>query len=297
MIPQATKHPPDVVLYHDACADGFGAAWALWQRYPKARFLPVKHGEPPPPDLENQRVLIVDFSYPRKTVEDLAQSTASLCILDHHITARDALADLPYAHFDLTKSGAVLAWEWGHGTEAPWLLRYVQDKDLWQWQLPASREINAAIASYPFDFTVWNEFQRETLEMEGRAILRYEKHLVRKIAEEAALVSFHSYTVPMIYSPILTSQIGEQLSQNHPFCIIWHQQRGRRYFSLRSRPDGVDVAALVTRHGGGGHPNAAGFSVPLNSQQMDDLDKVLIPHEGSPPGSQTAAQERNQATR
>ena len=30
--------------------------------------------------------------------------------------------------------------------------------------------------------------------------------------------------------------------------------------SLRSRPDGVDVAIVATSLGGGGHPNAAGYS-------------------------------------
>lgn len=296
MTPRSMQHP-DVVLYHDDCADGFGAAWAVWKRYPDARFVPVKHGEPPPGNLERQRVVMVDFSYPRETVEDLARSTADLFILDHHITARDALGDLPYAYFDLDKCGAVLAWEWAHGTQSPWLLRYVQDKDLWQWQLPASREINAAIASYPYDFHVWDQFQQENLEMEGRAILRYETYLVKKIAGEAVLVSFHGYTVPMIYSPVLTSQIGEQLSLDHPFCIIWHQESGRRFFSLRSRSGGVDVASLVTRHGGGGHPNAAGFSIPLNSEQIGELEKVLIPVESPSACDHPVTEPRNQAVR
>lgn len=296
MTPRLTE-APDVILYHDDCADGFGAAWAIWKRYPDAKFVPVKHGYPPPSDLDRQRVVMVDFSYPREIVEELARSTAELVILDHHVTARDTLADLPFAYFDLGKSGAVLAWEWAHGTQSPWLLRYVQDKDLWQWHLPASREINAAIASYPFDFRVWDQFQQDRLTMEGTAILRYETHLVRKFGEEAILVSFHGYTVPMIYSPVLTSQIGEQLSRDHPFCIIWHQRNGRRFFSLRSRPGGVDVASLVTRHGGGGHPNAAGFSLPLHSQQIGDLEKVLVPVEAPSASGQLVADRRKQTLR
>ena len=35
-------HVPDVVLYHAECMDGFGAAWALWKRFPEARFVPVQ---------------------------------------------------------------------------------------------------------------------------------------------------------------------------------------------------------------------------------------------------------------
>lgn len=75
-------------------------------------------------------------------------------------------------HYEQNKSGAVLVWEWAHRTAAPWLLQYVQDKDLHRWQLPESRAINAAIESYPFDFDVWSGLKRYELATEGRAILR-----------------------------------------------------------------------------------------------------------------------------
>ena len=32
--------PPDIVLYHADCFDGFGAAWAVWKKFPNARFSP-----------------------------------------------------------------------------------------------------------------------------------------------------------------------------------------------------------------------------------------------------------------
>ena len=260
---QHFSKPPTVVLYHAECADGFGAAWALWRQFPAARFLPVKHGSPPPPDLQDQRVIIVDFSYARETLETMAQQAKALLVLDHHITAEKALSGLPYAYFDLKKSGAVLAWEWAHDRPVPWLLNYIQDKDLWTWALPLSREINAAIASHPFEFQIWNHFKQKELEQEGLAILRYEHELVTKLAGQAVLVEFQGATVPSVQSAILTSQIGERLSADAPFCLIWHDRDGRRYFSMRSREDGTDVGAIAASFGGGGHTHAAGFSVPL----------------------------------
>ncbi|HSB46294.1 MAG TPA: hypothetical protein VLD60_14865 [Nitrospira sp.] len=257
------SQPPTVVLYHAECADGFGAAWALWRQFPEARFLPVKHGNPPPSGLKDQRVVIVDFSYARETLETMAEQADDLLILDHHITAEKALTGLPYAYFDLKKSGAVLAWEWAHDRPAPWLLDYIQDKDLWTWALPQSREINAAIASHPFEFQTWNSFRQKDLEQEGRAILRYEHELVSKLAGQAVPVEFQGVTVPSVQSAILTSQIGERLSADAPFCIIWHDRDGRRYYSMRSREDGTDVGAIAASFGGGGHTHAAGFSVPL----------------------------------
>ncbi|MGA6827058.1 DHHA1 domain-containing protein [Nitrospira sp. NS4] len=256
--------PPSTVLYHAECADGFGAAWAIWKQYPSAKFIPVKHGNPPPGDLTGQRVVIVDFSYSRPILESMAAEAKDLIILDHHITAEKALTGLPYAYFDLKKSGAVLGWEWAHGSSAPWLLQYIQDKDLWNWALPGSREINAAIASYPFDFQRWDGFIQSDLEQEGRAILRYEQELVGKLAAQAVMVDFQGLVIPAVHSAILTSQVGERLSPHHPFCLIWHDRDGRRYFSMRSREDGTDVGTIAASFGGGGHTHAAGFSIPLD---------------------------------
>ena len=271
----ANAHVPEVILYHAECTDGFGAAWALWKRFPDAKFLPVKHGDPPPVGLEDRHVVMVDFSYEREVIEAMQKKAASLFILDHHVTAQAALADLPYAYFDMEKSGAVLAWEWVHGDSVPWLMQYIQDKDLWQWRLPASREINAALSSYPFQFQVWDAFQQEVLKLEGRGILRHENVLIDKMVAEAVMVNFEGETVPAIYSPVLTSQIGERLSKDHPFGIIWHQRNGRRYFSLRSRAGGLSVAKISARYGGGGHTHAAGFSIPLDGEVSNILDPLL----------------------
>ena len=268
------QQDPTVVLYHADCADGFGAAWALWKKYPAARYVAVKHGQPPPEGLDGAHVVMVDFSYRREVIERLAHSAASFLILDHHVTAQAALAGLPYAYFDVKKSGAVLAWEWAHAEPVPWLLQYVQDKDLWKWRLPHSREMNAALASYPFDFHVWEGLTRDVLEVEGRAILRREHSLIDKIVEESVLVEFEGETVPAVYSPVMTSQIGERLCQGFPFCIIWHERDGLRYFSLRSKPGTADVSAIAFHYGGGGHVNAAGFSRPIDSQTSDILNPI-----------------------
>jgi len=256
---------PDLVLYHANCPDGFAAAWAIWKKYPFAVFVPVDHGQPPPVDPTGRQVLIVDFSYPKPILEAIAKSAAGIQVLDHHITAQQALEGLPYVTFDLKKSGAVLAWEWAHRTPPPWLIQYVQDKDLFTWKLPGSREITAALSSYPHDFAIWEGLKQEVLEQEGRAILRYENKLVEQILQGMVLVEFEGETVPCVQSAILTSQIGEHLTASYPYCLIWHDRNERRYFSLRSREGGADVAKIAVKYGGGGHTHAAGFSVPLEA--------------------------------
>ena len=79
------------------------------------------------------------------------------------------------------------------------------------------------------------------------------------------MVQFEGAAVPAVQSPVLTSQIGERLSAEHPFCLIWHDRNGRRYYSMRSREDGTDVGSIAASFGGGGHTHAAGFSIPLQA--------------------------------
>ncbi len=255
--------------------DGFGAAWALWKRFPHAQFVPVKHGFPQPEGLDQQHVVMVDFSYSREAILALADRTASLQILDHHITAESALADLPFAYFDMDRSGAVLAWEWAHAEPIPWLLQYVQDKDLWHWHLPHSREISAALASYPFNFSTWDQFQFDLLKIEGTAILRHENSVIDKLVQGAIMISLAGHTVPAVHSPVLASQIGERLAAVHPFGVIWHQNDGRRYFSLRSKSGGISVSDIATQYGGGGHTHAAGFSFAIDNDSSPILNPVV----------------------
>ena len=149
-----------LVLYHGDCPDGFGAAYAAWRALgDAATYLPVRHGEPPPPEAEAgpERLYLLDFAYPRATTERLAARAGSARVLDHHATAAEDLAGLPFVTIDLDRSGAVLAWEHFHpGRPVPLLLRYVEDRDLWRWELPRSREVNAALALVPFDFAAWD---------------------------------------------------------------------------------------------------------------------------------------------
>src|SRR5437016_12561325 len=87
---------PDLVLFHANCPDGFAAAWAIWKKYPSAVFVPVDHGQPLPVDPSGRNLLIVDFSYPKPVLEGIAKSAASIQVLDHHVTAQQALEGLSY---------------------------------------------------------------------------------------------------------------------------------------------------------------------------------------------------------
>ena len=270
------------VIYHASCPDGFGAAWAAHRVLgERAQYLPMNHGDPIPQVDDDARVYILDFSFDRGRMVELQSKHGqdNVILLDHHITAQQELSELPNCHFDLSKSGAVLSWEHFHaGSAVPTLLLYVQDKDLWTWELPDSRAISAYLSSREADFDTWDNISRDFETAEGclraveagKSILRSKQQAVREIAQLAHFVQVGEHTVPVVNSPIMQSEIGEYLVNAHPespFAAIYFDVSPTvRKWSLRSRGNGFDVSRLAQQFGGGGHPAAAGFSQSIQSQ-------------------------------
>src|SRR5262249_5657572 len=100
-----------LVLYHGQCLDGFAAAWVAFRAWggsaaPEAGEWGASHRH----DVAGRDVLLLDFAYPRDEVVEMKQKASSLVVLDHHVTAQQDLAGLDYAHFDLERSGATIAW-------------------------------------------------------------------------------------------------------------------------------------------------------------------------------------------
>ncbi len=253
-----------MIVYHGDCPDGFGAAFAAWKRYGEATdYVPVSHGDPPP-KTTGRHVLMADFAYDREVTEKLAESAASLVVLDHHRSAASELADLPYCVFDMNRSGAVMAWQYLHEEPVPALLRYVQDRDLWRHDLPESEEVSAALRAHDFDFKTWDSIDVDQLRVEGRALLRYQRRMVERVAAHASMVDILGTVVPTVNSAVLQSELGDVLATGHPFAGVWWQGSGDlARWSLRSTPGGVDVSLIAARYGGGGHRTAAGFKGPV----------------------------------
>lgn len=161
-----------ICIYHANCADGFTAAWCVrWALGETVEFIPASYGEEPP-EVDGADVIIVDFSYKRPAMEKLAASAKSVLVLDHHKTAEADLIALPLtqdtwrqhlrcgvrlaALFDMQRSGAQMAWDYFCQGDRPWLVDYIADRDLWRWELAASREVSAVIGSLEHSFQGWD---------------------------------------------------------------------------------------------------------------------------------------------
>ena len=266
-----------LVLYHND-ADGFGAAYALWKKYRDgAHYIPVQYQEDQPEIPEGvEKIYIVDFSYSRGILEEL-NLFYEVLVIDHHKTAQEALADLPFAIFDTQRSGAVLTWETIHDTKAPDLLYYVQDRDLWLWELPLSEEINLGISALPLDFEVWDKTPLNGLLATGESIKKFRDQQIERTLKNVRMMSVMGHEVPAVNTNVNTSEVGDALCRIYPLAkfsvMYFDRQDGKRVFSLRSRGD-FDVSMVARVFGGGGHKNAAGFVQPVEWLEVSCVEFI-----------------------
>ncbi len=258
-------------IYHGNCADGFSGAWVVRRALGEATEFHAGVYQTTPPDVAGRDVVLVDFSYTRPVMEKIIAEARSVLILDHHKTARDDLANLPGAEvvFDMERAGSMIAWDYYNaGKEPPPVLRHVEDRDLWRFSLPKTREIQANIFSYPYDFAVWERLMwadPAVLAVEGEAIER--KHF-KDIAELLGVVqrrmNIGGHNVPVANLPYtLVSDAAHAMAQGEPFAACYWDTPKGRVFGLRSTDAGTDVSEIAKQYGGGGHRNAAGFTVPF----------------------------------
>lgn len=264
---------PDLCIYHGNCDDGFGAALAIWKRDGDCvTYHPGVYGEAAP-DVTGLDVAIVDFSYKRPVMVELASKARSILVLDHHKTAEADLAGLAdecpnvTVEFDMNRSGAVMAWQHFHPADTvPLFFYYLQDRDLWRKELPGVDAFTMALRSHPQKFEVWDKLRHNVQGLidEGQAIQRYYRTLVDSAKGHAYFRHIGGYRVPVVNASLfMASELAGELAEGHPFAGVYAESEGHILWSLRSRaPDGVDVSEVAKAFGGGGHKHAAGFREP-----------------------------------
>jgi uncharacterized protein len=318
-----------LVIYHDNCADGFGAAFAAWLKLgDEAEYLPMQYGDAEKKwfgetfcsdevvsTLDRRDIYILDFSFERQLMEYLFAHAKRVVWLDHHKTAFEMwrvaapaqiwddcrYLDRHHITLDNNRSGAMLAWKYFHpGTGVPMLIRHIDDYDRWVFAMEGTKAFNKAIWSYaPWSFEQWKGwFQswgdgmlpgKETLFLaEGEAILRAHEQNVAAVVKGAGRKCHIKvpYTDDAAYAlafaspkdgmpltglaancpPHLASDVGHALAtQSGTFGLLWSVNKdGKCLCSLRSNGD-YDVSAIAKAWGGGGHLNAAGFEVDVQT--------------------------------
>ena len=270
-------HEKPLVIYHGDCFDGFTAAWAwrYWhlpdrsQPFEVAEYIPAHHGDAPP-DAAGRDVYVLDFAYPRATLERMAQEARSLLVLDHHKTAEQDLRGLPYCVFDMERSGAGLTWDHFATDGRIWLINLVEDRDLWQFRFgDATNYLAAYMGTLPMTFEAWDQLNDSGYEKardEGQSIQAYIDAYGMKACAQAVWRRVGQHLVPVLN--ISYQNASEYLDRLHglhpeaPFVASFYLGHDEHWhFSLRTRREDFDVSDVARVYGGGGHRAAAGFRV------------------------------------
>jgi oligoribonuclease NrnB/cAMP/cGMP phosphodiesterase (DHH superfamily) len=282
----------DIVYYHKSCPDGWAAAYVASKKYPEAVLFPLDHGaEFDFYQVINKDVLMVDFSLRTREQNDaIASAAKSFCIYDHHKTAQAVLDGASYATFDMKRSGAGITWDELFGKEElrggviipgqarPWYVDYVEDRDLWNWALPNSKEICAYLGTLEMTKADWEPL--DSMEWaaaigQGIGALAHINHYVREAVKQAQVGMLQGYETSVVNALYLNcSEIGSELAKTHDVSLTWFERHdGVIQFSLRSEGD-IDVSAIAKSFNGGGHMHAAGFQLDLmHGRQL--IDRIL----------------------
>lgn len=279
---EITKMSDTLVIYHGNCYDGICAAWVCYKALDEGKnsevtYIPLNYSDSPP-NVKGEDVVIVDFSFKRSAMIKMNLEARSLIVLDHHKTAEEELKGLDFVKFDMNRSGAGLAWDWFFpSVTRPRIVNYIEDRDLWRFQLPDSREINAWIQSFEIDLNIFannvapavNGYSPE-IEMAGRFLIMQQQSYTKAICKNARLKEIITpdsrvYKGPYVQTSILMSEVCDYLVKNfpgnYPFAFYsFERSDGKFQYGMRSRSD-FDVSEIARAFGGGGHKNAAGFEL------------------------------------
>jgi len=283
----------DIIIFHYPCQDGLASAWVA-NHFHKLKnktieLYPIQHGTSIDlKRLSNKKVIMCDYAPPLEVLDQIEKIVKQIFILDHHKTAQDALKHKSYAIFDMSKSGAGLTWEYFFpNLPMPNFIQMIQDRDLWTWKLPDSRSLTSGLlmlcesvrtndsSNFNDLFEVFNElfsnpdkfkFCLELGTIVDKANLSKANILAKSHAN--CIDSYQCYKICIVNCPTeLSSDVGNILSSmdSIDFAVLWKYNHPTQEYSVSLRASNkVDVSTIAKSFGGGGHPNASGFSTKTN---------------------------------
>lgn len=268
-----TRDP--LILYHFPCAanDGFAAAYAAWCKYGSAaEYVPARPGTPPACDYVDRDVFMVDLSYSVAHLDAIRAVARSLTILDHHEDAEAVLRDYPGAIFDLSRSGATIAWAHFHPeVPVPRLLLHIEDRDRYVFLLEDTKDVLALVDTLPYDFEAWHQIataddaQWQAAVSAGKAMRTCRVHQAGLVSKEHIVKPFLGAPAKIVNAPYaLVNDVADHLLAGYAgIAVIWCVEQDMLRISLRANKHTINVQAVIAQLGGAGHNSAAAVRLPL----------------------------------
>lgn len=260
------------IVYHSNCTDGFGAAYSAWKRFGSTvEYIPMSAGGKTPTFEPRSTIFFLDVAPNTKAELLELMKNNEVYIIDHHEKNIHEFIGIKNCIFDMSHSGCYLAWKYFNPTlEVPKFIEYIEKKDLFKFSAIDALIIDP-IYSIPFDFLTWeacleNGFDAKVFTEQGIAIGRNKEFQMNLAMNGLHTLKIGEYFVPAINTKENVSELANRLCTmfpEAPFAVCYSVSSGGQYsFSLRST--GFNVNHLAMKFGGGGHPKASGFRIPVN---------------------------------
>ena len=272
-----------IVITHRNCEDGRATGSVALQFSNDIDVLPpsicyVNYGEYDIDHILNMVkgavVYIGDFSFLADEFKLITEVAKIAVTVDHHRTPYlDSVSDLPTTHFDMSKSGAYLAWEFFYpNAEVPKYIKYVSDRDLYTFKYGNdSRALHLATSSMALNSAALTVPYFTDTALLDSIIAEYtpkvERHLndCKRRAREASPITVAGVQFRCLN---ICDNISDTLNA---VCALYgtpamsYRFKGDVVtFSIRNNSNvDVDLSELAKLFGGGGHPKASGFAIPI----------------------------------
>lgn len=228
------------------------------------------------------KIIITDVSPQYGTVEMLA-GEKDVLIIDHHASS-DALKDFNFTYHDTTKCATLLTYEYllQEGFQVEEYEEFalcINDVDMWflkredslkmsvLFNLMGITRMEERFLSATYKGFTDTEKLLITLEEERRD--NYIKKAMRNIE---TIKDKDGLTFTVVFAESYASELGNYIISEDISDYVMLINAQSKKISLRSRKD-VDIRHIAERNGGGGHKNAAAFSIKNETFDLDNLLK------------------------
>ena len=271
-----------VVISHQNCADGAGVV-EVFKYHNKEEldnayeieYLMLDYSnfnfEELLESLRGKLVYVGDFSFNKEQLDKLMNVVEDIVIVDHHESVlKMDIHDYPNVHLDLSRSGAILAWEFFYGldTKPPYLIELIGDRDVWNFfygnhtkamQMYISKNGHKDLHQYiSTDEEVAYVKLIDDLEPYILEVEREEaKHIKKAMTARPYLIHGVEFVGLNITSGV--SEILNHASRifSKPSFAFWEDENGIFQLSFRNYKDDIAVNEIAAIYGGGGHRQAS----------------------------------------
>lgn len=262
-----------MIIFHENCSDGLCAAAITSYITGDSICIPSPAGKThelklPASQFPSEAIYLVDLSATEETVAKWESLGYKVTMFDHHEIGPGIRFKETDIH-DKTRSGAMIMYDfWANHRPIRikdlnrYLVEYVQDRDLWQWKLPNSKEVSAYLSTVEPTVPAWIEVLIKISIIDaahlGGILLKKQDQIVKQHVKKARFGS-HSQTgdYAQVFATVHQSEIGNMILMNNPNVKVVFIYNGETC-SLRANNQ-FNCAEFCQQRGGGGHKNAAGF--------------------------------------